>query len=222
MKHKVGKLIITAFFALLLLSVFAGCKKPKPVVIDLSELNVEWYDENAAEFSITTKEQLYDMAKLSYFYDFFGQTFYLENDIVFNEGNAADWKDDIPEYGWESIYGFAGTFDGQGHTISGLYSRGELYFANIERVEGLNHITSALFRDTDPECVIKDLRLENCYFESDLDNGAASISSNGGGTFENIYSNAIIRSQKSRVGGIIGTISDDCTITNCWFDGRID
>jgi len=185
-------------------------------------LDVDWYDENGTEFTITTREELFDLVELSYFYDFAGQTIKLGADIVVNEGNAADWQNEQPEYEWESIHGFAGTFDGQGHTISGLYSIGLRYFANIERVEGTDYITASLFRNTQKECVIKNFKIVNSYFESDLDHGVGSVSSNGAGTFDSIYSDVIIRSQKCYVGGIIGNVSDDTTITNCWFDGSIE
>jgi hypothetical protein len=42
-------------------------------------------------------------------------------DIVFNEGDAQDWADSRPANRWFPIEGFAGEFDGQGNTISGLY-----------------------------------------------------------------------------------------------------
>ena len=187
-----------------------------------NELGIEWYDENGTEFTITTMEELYDIAELSMYYDFAGQTIKLGADLVDNEGNAADWKDVEPDNLWESIYGFAGTFDGQGHTISGIYCRAELYFANINRVQGLDYVTAGLFRSTQEECVIKNLKVVNSYFESDLDYGAAVISSNGGGTFDTIYTDGIILSQKSYVGGIIGKITKPTKITNCWFDGSIE
>ena len=187
-----------------------------------NELGIDWYDPTAKEFTITTREELFELEELSYYYDFAGQTIYLGADIVVNEGNAADWENEKPEYEWESIYGFAGTFDGQGHTISGIYCIGMRYFANIARISGTNYVTAALFRDTQRPCVIKNFKLVNSYFESDLDYGVGSISSNGAGTFDSIYSNAIVKSQKCFVGGLLGQITGDTTVTTCWFDGSIE
>ena len=62
------------------------------------------------------------------------QTVKLCVDVVLNEGNAADWATTAPANEWQPIggglhidassFGFNGTFDGQGHTISGLYFKG--------------------------------------------------------------------------------------------------
>ena len=51
-------------------------------------LDVDWYDPNGAEFTISTVEQLYQLAELSQFYDFAGQTVKLGADITVNTGNA--------------------------------------------------------------------------------------------------------------------------------------
>ena len=228
MKQNMKKVIIGSILSVLILlmglATWLIFRKPAETgeQVAKNRLNIEWYDENAKEFTITTREELFDLIELSYFYDFAGQTIKLGADIVVNEGNAADWQTKCPEYEWESIYGFAGTFDGQGHTISGLYSIGERYFANIARISGTNYITASLFRDTKKECVIKNFKIVNSYFESDLDHGIGSISSNGGGTFDSIYSDVIIRSQKCFVGGIIGHVTADTKITNCWFDGTME
>lgn len=181
-------------------------------------LNVAWYHENGTEFTITTADELFELAELSEHYNFEGQTIKLGADIVVNEGNAADWENTLPERRWETIIGFAGTFDGQGHTISGLYGMGHLY--GLKGTEKI-YYTTGLFADTQPECVIKNFKLLNSYFCSDLNQGVGSISSYGGGTFENIYSDAIIVSYKSNNGGIIGALNKKGTITNCWFDGEV-
>jgi hypothetical protein len=40
---------------------------------------------------------------------------------VVPENNAEEWYDVTPSYSWTPIANFLGTFDGGGHTISGLY-----------------------------------------------------------------------------------------------------
>ena len=186
-----------------------------------NKLDVEWYDENGKEFTITTADQLFEFSKLSTFYNFRGQTIKLGADIVVNEGNAADWENQIPERMWDGIGGFAGTFDGQGHTISGICCYGQLYSA-MYRTK-VDYYTAGLFRFTDKDCVIKNFKLVNSYFKNDVQYGAAAISSCGAGTFESIYTDAIVVSCRNFTGGILGrTRSDgDATIRNCWFDGEI-
>ncbi|MBQ8804017.1 MAG: hypothetical protein IJZ53_10305 [Tyzzerella sp.] len=172
--------------------------------------DVSWYDENGKEFTITTAQQLYGLAQLSESHDFKGQTIKLDADIVVNEGNAEDWVKTVPEKLWIPITGFAGKFDGQGHTISGIY--------------GDSIITSlGLFTDTQKTCVIKDLKLVNSCFKNNNEKGTGSIIGIGGGKLENIYSDAVIVSAGKYVGGLIGRVIEkgENQITNCWFDGAI-
>lgn len=230
MKQKMKKIYIGCILLVMILLlggaawlIFGKREATTDVKNAKNKLGVEWYDQNGKEFTITTVEEFYEFAELSEYYDFAGQTIKLGADIVVNEGNAADWAKEMPKYTWESIYGFAGTFDGQGHTISGLYSIGYLYTSNpFSRLLSTDYVTAGLFRSTHKNCVIKNFKLLNSYFVSDLNYGVGSVSSNGGGTFDSIYSDAIIVSQKYYNGGIIGKASEDTTITNCWYDGKLE
>lgn len=94
----------------------------------------DWYDTNpeALEFTINTAEDLAGLAKLvneSPHINFAGKTVKLGADIFLNEevlnenrelndGSYKEWK----PIGYVNSIAFQGTFDGQGHTISGLYS----------------------------------------------------------------------------------------------------
>ena len=188
----------------------------KESVSDGNVLDVAWYSESGTEFTIDTIEEFREFAALSAHYDFEGQTIKLGADIVDNEGNAADWWDEVPEHLWQPIENFAGTFDGQGHTISGICSYGFVY---VVRNGQTKFCQSGLFTGTKASCVIKDLRLVNSFFYSDFNEGVGSISSHGGGTFDSIYSSATIVTYKMNAGGIIGLMDarGSHTITNCWF-----
>ena len=86
---------------------------------------VKWYNRTDTEFHLKTAEDLAGLAFLVNYTDgpqseyqdsFADKTIYLDNDI------------DLSEYNWKAIGSFnntsnvfSGTFDGQGHTISGLY-----------------------------------------------------------------------------------------------------
>ena len=113
-------------------------------IVKGNKADVEWYDTDATEFVITTAEELYELALLSDFYNFEGQTVKLGADIVINEGNASDWGKKAPTNSWYPIQKFAGTFDGQGHTISGLYGLG-------------SDTKMGLFSNTQSSCVITNL-----------------------------------------------------------------
>ncbi len=55
-------------------------------------------------------------------YNFSTAWYVLTADIALNDTTDFDqWAEKAPEYGWQPIQTFRGHFDGQGHTISGLY-----------------------------------------------------------------------------------------------------
>lgn len=85
--------------------------------------DISWYDANEDTFTITTAEQLAGLASLvNAGNTFSGKRVILGNDIVLNPDMG---EKDLLE--WVSIgtaaSPFAGTFDGMGYTISGLYQR---------------------------------------------------------------------------------------------------
>ena len=172
-------------------------------------LGVSWYNETDTEFTISTVEQLREFAKLSNFYTFEDQTIYLDADLVLNEGNAADWATTPPANRWSPIAHFAGTFDGQGHTISGLYARA--YDAPM-----------AMFTNVDTSATVRDIKLVNSYFNTRGGSGVASFVSNGGGKFYKLYSEAIFDHGAELCGGIGSRITKQATFQECWFNGTIN
>ena len=191
---------------ILLLTGGRGETAPEPV----TNWDTDWYNPEEKEFTITTMEELYGLAELSKTYDFKGQTIKLGADIVINDGKADKWAEKAPKYLWNPIVGFAGKFDGQDHTISGVY--------------GNSIVTSlGLFTDTQKGCVIRNLKLVNSCFKNNNDMGTGSIIGVGGGTLENIYSDAVMVSAGKNIGGLIGCVKakGENQIINCWFDGSI-
>ncbi len=187
------------------------------IAATLNKANITWYSEEETTFTISSVKELYDLAILSDFYDFKGQTILLDADLVVNEGNSADWDEKAPKRQWFPIQGFAGTFDGQGHTISGLYGSG---IGN----------SMGMFSDTNSKCKIKNFRLVNSYFSSNGTQSVGAIASNGSGIFEQIYTDAIVTTNRYYAGGIIGRVDSGeessvlafmTKISNCWFDGEI-
>ena len=90
-----------------------------------------WYDASKDEFTISTAAELAGLAKLvNDGNDFEGKTIYLDSDITLNENvlnekgelndasNLKQWTAIGTEYNYHY---FSGTFDGQNHTISGIY-----------------------------------------------------------------------------------------------------
>ena len=82
---------------------------------------------------------------------------------------------------------------------------------------------------------LRDFKLVNSYFERMVDTeeaeGYAFLGSIAGeirGNLDSVYSNAIISTDGSQVGGLVGrlnyldaTYEEPLTVNNCWFDGKI-
>ena len=236
MKKK--KIILsTCLGALLVIAcvgIWLGIRNVDKEVGNGNKLGVSWYHENGDEFVITTAEQLLEMAKLSKYYDFKGQTIKLGADIVINEGSAEDWEKITPGIHWSPIYGFSGTFDGQGHTISGLYSMAcelavlQSVYENAPKVEtaskytGYSYLPIGLFAYTQEDCVIKNLNLTNSIFFNDVYTGCGSVVANGAGTLDTVYSDATIINYRRCAGGLVGLVERGAfTLRNCWYDGEI-
>ncbi len=110
---------------------------------------------------------------------------------------------------------FAGTFDGNGHTISGLYVNKES-----------NNM--GMFVGAKGTATIKNLALINSYFEQkgSKDRVAAicpTVAKGGNVTIENVYVDAIVIGPKT-AGGIVGLLMDSgssATVTGCVFAGSV-
>ena len=100
---------------------------------------------------------------------------------------------------------YSGTFDGAGHTISGLYFTG---YADYN--------TSGCAFIGESEGTVKNLGLLDSYFSSQ--NGAGGIVDGNGGTITDCYNFATVISQNV-VGGVAG--SNNGTISGCYNAGMI-
>ena len=200
----------------------------RPIVADTS-----WYNTTDKKFTISTAEQLYGFAELCNSGNkFTGQTVILGADITVNEGKATDWAKgiNVPAINrWTPIgggvssndyIGFAGTFDGNGKTISGLYMKSDGLYLGLFGTLAM-----------DGSSTIKNLKLTNSYFEctrekangNELD-GLGSIAGQGAGVIDTVYSDAIVVSKTRNVGGLIGNQrhkKSPLAIQNCWFDGSV-
>jgi len=150
-----------------------------------------------------------------------GYTFNLTRDMVFNEGNAEAWQTQPPTYTWTPINSFRGTFNGQGHTISGLY------------MKTTGH--AGLFGQLKENAQVRNLGIVNSYFENTATDGAGTIGAIAGRIMapsvvvDGCYANAIVRSG-SKAGGLIGVVSGTAAahdsgtaavVSNCAFFGSV-
>lgn len=178
------------------------------------ELRLFAKGEVTYEHVIDNVDEFKEFATVSQTRNFEDWTVKLNADMAVHDTSVEGWMDSATS--WTPIGSksnrFAGVFDGQGHEISGVY---------------LNTTTAnvGLFSATSASSVIKDFKLVKSHFENTNENSTAFIGSIvglGGGTFENIYSNATVKAVTYRIGGFIGRIDTGASyIRNCWYNGEL-
>ena len=178
--------------------------------------DTSWYvgHEADAKYHITTAEQLAGLAKLVNAdkgkTNFKGKTFYLENDL---DLAGREWISiGTGSGGTDATYGFCGTFDGQGHVISNLYSH-----------ESHNLLRNALFGNVyDGE--VKNLGVADAEIWIDpKDDSAAGkgilVDWMGKSKITNCWTSGSIYSGtkiEKNIGGIVGVTVQGCTISGCY------
>lgn len=143
----------------------------------------------------------------------------LTADIELN--NTTGWENwsesNAPANSWTPIGDrnncFIGTFDGQGHTISGLYVNDSDY--SIYNV--------GLFGCLDDGGTVENVGVTKSYMQRSDYTGGIVGSIMYGGTIRNCYCTGIVRCQGYGGGGIVGMSYgyDNITIENCYFAGSI-
>ena len=149
-------------------------------------------------FQITSKEELYAIPKLYQKADLV--CIELQNDIVINEnlldadGNPDSTRNDIIFW---IPFGFDGIFEGNGHTISGLYSR---------KFEAAGFFSGLSGTDISP--VVRNLGIKDSYFEGTYYAGGIAARIDQSALLVNVFSEATVVSDGS-AGGIVGEIQSN-------------
>lgn len=115
---------------------------------------------------------------------------------------------------------YNGVFDGQGHTISGLYCD----YPQEMTLVGMT--AAALFASLGPDGVVRNVGIENSFFRADA---AASVVVGSQGTVHGCYSDAIVvgipqevGSTDAYAGGICCfTVREQAAIERCFYTGSI-
>ena len=138
--------------------------------------SISWFNKNQKEFTLSTAKELAGMAYLvnNEYTRFSGVTINLGDDI------------DISEKKWIPCKYFSGTFNGNNHTIKGLYVG-----------------TSS------------DSKTENYGFWGSLSNGATIKNLYLDGVIDLSIKTAQHEKVNSFVGGMAGSVDDKCLIENC-------
>ena len=194
--------------------------------------DTSWYTGDKTEYVLTTADQLMGISVLRNDSEgeitFEGVTLKLGRDMILNEGTLEEiMLRDAGNYAWKrlnSAYTFMGTFDGQGHTISGLY------------MSLTNHGKAGMFGAVGGNAVLKDFTLDNVVF-----NGATEAKDTMGVLASRIsedYTDVLISGvtvnaylmentgSMDYVGGLIGRVDEmldiKLTVENCTFNGNIE
>ena len=196
--------------------------------------DTSWYnvDDVKSEYVLTTADQLMGIQELrsssAGAINFKGITIKLGCDMVINEGTPEEIAlRGTGTYAWRrtnSAHLFEGTFDGQGHTISGLY------------MKLTTNGSGAMFGGVGGNAVITNFTLENTYFggptkdTTNLGIIAAKVSGEGADvTISDVTVNGIMVEDTKKldyVGGLIARVDNSAngklTVTNCKFNGTIN
>ena len=174
--------------------------------------DTEWYNATSTKFEISTAEQLAGLAKLvNNGKNFSGKTILLTADIVLNDTfNWENWESSAPNNTWTPIGAscinrFGGTFDGQGHTVSGIYINSENDFQGLFGYNG---------------GTIKNVGLTNSYIKGDWCVGGV-CGRNHDGTISGCYNSGTVSGtgEYTDVGGVCG--QNNGTISNCYNSGEV-
>ncbi len=223
MKRKLLSLLLMLCLAIALVPMSAFAEESVADSWD-GTADTSWYTSSpdASEYHISTAEQLAGLAQLVNAdpgtTNFVGKAFYLENDL------------DLSGHEWISIgtgrggtqpkYSFCGVFDGQGHVISNLYSR-ESYVEGAD--ESHNLLRNALFGNV-YNGEVKNLGVADAEIWMDpKDNSAAGkgilVDWMGKSKITNCWTSGSIYSGskiEKNIGGIVGVIVQDSTISGCY------
>ena len=168
---------------------------------------------SAGTVTITNTSQYKEFAEYfnSQSFNFAGKTLALGADLTFNTGNSSNWSSSAPSNDMTDYiigdysHSFNGTFDGNGHTISGFYAKksGEL---------GVG-----LFGGTSSANIIN-FTLQNSYFEAAGDAAAVLASAVSSTTRINtvyVKDSVEVVSKGNNAGGMVASVNSVVYIENC-------
>ena len=129
-----------------------------------------------------------------------GLYFKLIKDIRINDTTKANWQETATSWVWGNIR-FTGTFDGDGHTVDGLYYKGS------QDKFGLFSYVGANDAGTIP-AVIKNIKMTNAYVTSTAKNGVAILAGQTSAktTFEGIYIDETCSLSATSAKGVAGVV----------------
>ena len=187
--------IVVAMLAILVMPQMRGAESWSVPGSTPSQVFASGSGSASDPYIINTAQQLANFAYMVYeckdYYEdkyiALGRDIVLNDNVVDNPSSAKAWMP-IGSYGWFKDGKFLGTFDGRGHTISGLYISNSSKFDTYV----------GLFGTLKSSGTVKNLNVKDAVI--DLNSS----------TEDGLY-----------VGGIVGYITDNASVSNCSFEGNI-
>ena len=180
----------------------------------LNHADTTWYIEGQTEFTLNTAEELAGLAQLALDY-------YEESDWedLFLPGITIRLGDDIDLSGKNWVpFAFAGTFEGQGHKITGLtIDEDRMLENNWEIYNG----DAGLFADLE-DAIVKDLTISGTIDTSFCEEIGGLSANADYSEISNVHSLVTITASDDckYIGGLIGD-ADDVSIRDCSYQGEI-
>jgi hypothetical protein len=157
--------------------------------------DIAWFDDSKSEFLITEPQQLAGFATLvNAGHNFSGKTVTLGRDIMISDTTGwQSWASNPPVNRWVPIgtptNSFAGTFDGNGNAVGGIY------------INDLHGFFQGLFGVTSGTSTIKNVGVIASYIKGI--NNVGGLAGRSAGTVENSYSAAVVVGENN-IGGLVG------------------
>ena len=197
----------------------------EPVYRDAADAFAGGDGSENSPYEISSAEELQYLAELlsdaeNRSTEYRTKNYILTADISLNDiSDYENWSTKRPEYDWKSIGAeatFTGVFDGNGHTISGLYQSKDLEEDNTDDSTDYYGLFADTYRAT-----IKNLNLTNVYIEISGDSSrTGGIAGNAAKTqILDCTVNGTVIGYDGYYGGITGDASG--TISGCEFDGTV-
>jgi len=178
------------------------------------EADTSWYSGERDEFIINTADGLAGLAELvnKAGVHFKGKSVKLGRSIVINDtANWRSWADNPPARQWTGIgthrHRFRGTFDGNGHTISGVYIN-----------DAKSYAVGGLFNTVAADATIMNLGLTASYIRGRKTVGGLVRINEG--TIVNSYSAAVVVAEEKEAGGLVG-VNRRGRIIGCYATGAV-
>lgn len=198
----------------------AEAKEPEIPYIEAADSFAGGSGTEEDPYQIATAEQLALMGKANddWSQEYNKAYYVLTADIQLNDvENYENWKETPPEYQWKPVgNSFKGSFDGDGHVISGMYVRSVKDWFGI-----------GLFRELFTGSV-SNVKIEKGYlYINDSNTYAGGVIGNivGNVKVENCSVDMAVCSEVTNetdcVGGIVGWCQSGAVITGCTFHGDI-